>query len=77
MDSDRFFSDEEFLAILQMKSDALSATGQAPVTRDWVDCLIFETRAFMDLGESLTVKRLALWTIKALTLMEMKYKDQG
>lgn len=58
-----------------MKGDAL-ASGQAPVTRDWVDCLIIEARAFMDLGESLTVKRLALWAINALTLMDMKYRNE-
>lgn len=58
-----------------MKGDALSS-GQAPVTRDWVDCLIIEARAFMDLGESLTVKRLALWAINALTLMEIKYRNE-
>ncbi|SFG20330.1 hypothetical protein SAMN05660282_00264 [Corynebacterium spheniscorum] len=58
-----------------MKGDAL-ASGQAPVTRDWVDCLLVETRAFMDLAESLTVKRLALSAINALTLMEMKYRNQ-
>ncbi|MGY6464354.1 hypothetical protein ACXIUA_10770 [Corynebacterium sp. UMB8791] len=72
MDSSKYPSDEEFLALLKLMREEISPE-LAPVTLDWVSALQLETEGFLAIGGSLTAKRLALSLIQVLGRFEYEY----
>lgn len=75
VESTQYPSDEEFLELLKLASEELSPE-LAPVTREWVSALHFETHSFLEIGESLTAKRLALSLVGVLGKLERECKNR-
>lgn len=73
MDTAKYPTDKEFLELLKLASEELSPE-LTPVTKKWVSGLHLETSSYLEIGESLTTKRLALSLIKVLAKMELEYR---
>lgn len=75
MEPTQYPSDEEFLEVLKVYSEELSPDS-APITYEWISNLYAETKGFLEIGESLTAKRLALSLIGVLGKMEHEYRGR-
>lgn len=75
VDSSKYPSDEEFLALLKLTREELSPE-LTPVTLEWVSALQLETEGFLAIGETLTAKRLALSLIQVLARFESEYGNR-